>query len=68
MCGHLDNIQNNLFARSREFADTQAHSDLTKSLVGECKIKEGTEPNIISPLNEDNSNPIDNLEVPFEMF
>ncbi|KAK6777796.1 hypothetical protein RDI58_024514 [Solanum bulbocastanum] len=65
---HLDNIQNNLFACSQEFADAQARSDLTKSLVGECKIKVGTESNIVSALNEDNSNPIDNLEVPSEMF
>ncbi|KAH0678983.1 hypothetical protein KY284_020068 [Solanum tuberosum] len=63
-----DNIQNNLFACSREFVDAQARSDLTTSLVSECEINEGTEPNIVAALNEDNSNPIDNLEVPSEMF
>ncbi|KAH0682529.1 hypothetical protein KY290_021107 [Solanum tuberosum] len=68
MRGHWDNIQNNLFACSREFVDAQARSDLTTSLVCECEIKKGTEPNIVTALNEDNSNPIDNLEVPSEMF
>ncbi|WMV24349.1 hypothetical protein MTR67_017734 [Solanum verrucosum] len=68
MRGHWDNLQNNLFACSREFVDAQACSDLTTSLVSECEINEGTEPNIVATLNEDNSNPIDNLEVLSEMF